>query len=138
MMKSVMRVALIAGAGMATALTAAPAMAQDVTDQALGRWHRVNQDWIVEFAMCGEYLCGEIVEGEGVDENTGESVIGIQMLFNLERHDDDQWRGRMYNPEDGNEYQGRVTILGENEIRMSGCIIGGLICRSEEWPRVTE
>ncbi len=136
LLTKVSKLGVLAGAGLLAASVVTPAFAQDVTDQALGSWNRTNQGWVVEFAMCGDYLCGEIISGEGVDDNTGESVVGIQMLFDLEKHSDDQWRGRMYNPEDGNEYAGRVTILSENEIRMSGCVVGGLICRSEEWPRV--
>jgi len=129
------KLGLWAGAGLLGAALITPAFAEDVTDEALGRWLRPNLGWIVEFHMCGEFLCGEIVEGEGTDAQSGESVIGIQMLFDLEKFSDTEWRGRMYNPEDGNEYMGKVTILGEDEIRMSGCMLFGALCRSEEWPR---
>ncbi len=135
LVKKTSKLSLLAGAGLLAASIVTPAAAQDVTGQALGQWDRTNQGWVVEFAMCGEYLCGEIISGEGIDKNSGQSVVGIQMLFDLERYNDTQWRGRMYNPEDGKTYAGRVTILGEDEIRMSGCVLGGIICRSEEWPR---
>ena len=131
----VSKISMLAGSCLMAASLAAPASAEDVTDQALGQWDRTNQGWVVEFSTCGDFLCGEIVSGEGTDRNSGESVVGIQMLFDLERHNETEWRGRMYNPEDGNEYMGKVTILGPDEIRMSGCMVGGLICRSEEWPR---
>jgi len=134
--KTSLKLAALAGSCLMAASVAGPASAEDVTDQALGQWHRTNLDWVVEFAMCGDYLCGEIVSGDGVDSETGESVVGIQMLFDLERHSDTEWQGRMYNPEDGRTYMGKVTILSPDEVRMSGCIVGGLICRSEEWPRI--
>jgi uncharacterized protein (DUF2147 family) len=135
LLSNVGKLGVFAVVGLLGAAIVAPAFAQDVTDEAIGRWLRPNQGWIVEFHPCGDYLCGEIVEGEGTDAESGESVVGIQMLFDLEKHGDNEWRGRMYNPEDGHEYMGKVTILDENHVRMSGCMLFGTLCRSEEWPR---
>jgi len=116
----------------------AAAQAGDLADKAIGVWLRPNKGWHIEFAKCGDNLCGEVVSGDGVDKKTGESVVGVKMLYDLTKDGEDSWVGKMYNPGDGHEYKGKVKVLSENEIKMSGCLLGGLICRSEKWPRVED
>ncbi len=142
-----MGIGKISGGVLALALAATsyavPSYAEGTrADDALGVWVRTKKDWLVEFKMCEdnpELLCGEVVAGEGVDKGTGESVVGVQMLYNLARHarKDDRWVGTMYNPGDGNEYAGSVTVLRDGRIKMSGCMMK-IMCRSEKWPRASE
>ncbi|MGV6801523.1 MAG: DUF2147 domain-containing protein [bacterium] len=113
------------------------AFAGDMADKAIGTWLRPNKGWHVEFSMCGEKLCGEVVSGEGTDKKTGKSVVGVKMLYDLEKDSDKRWKGKMYNPGDGNVYKGFVTVLSDNEVKMSGCMMG-FMCRSEKWTRVVE
>jgi len=116
---------------------AAPAFAGDMADKAVGVWLRPSMGWNVEFSMCGDKLCGEVVSGDDVDKKTGESVVGIKMLYDLKKIDDDKWKGKMYNPGDGGTYKGIVRVMDENTIKMSGCMMG-IMCRSEVWTRVEE
>lgn len=128
----------------AAAMVAAPmlmgtlsvAFAEDMADKAIGVWLREKEGWQIEFKPCGDKLCGEVISGEGVDKKTGGPVVGVQMLFDLEKKNDDTWVGKMYNPGDGNEYKGKVKVLEADRVKMSGCMLGGLVCRSEKWPRV--
>ncbi len=115
----------------------APAFAGDMADKAVGTWLRSSTGWHVEFSMCGDKLCGEVVAGEGVDKKTGESVIGIKMLYDLEKISDDKWKGKMYNPGDGGTYKGIVQVLSDDQVKMSGCMMG-IMCRSEKWSRVED
>lgn len=134
-MKSVLKFSL-ASAVLATSFTL-PAFAEGMGDKAVGTWLRTKKGWEVEFAMCESdptKLCGEIVSGEGKDKKTGESVVGIKMLYDLERVKDNKWKGKMYNPGDGGTYSGSVTVLSDDEIKMAGCM-AGVLCRSEKWPR---
>ncbi len=117
----------------------APAYADTKADKAYGIWDRTKNGWQVEFKACAdnpELLCGEIISGEGTDKKTGESVVGIQMLYNLQRHrkKPNVWKGKMYNPGDGGTYAGSVTVLNDNKIKMAGCMMK-VMCRSEKWPR---
>lgn len=136
-----LRAAQAALAGACLTLFGGAALAQEALgDYALGVWERTNRGWLVEFKPCddnAELLCGEVISGEGEDRGTGGPVVGVQMLYDLERVSDDRWRGRMYNPGDGGTYRGTVTVLSENEIRMSGCMMR-VMCRSETWPRAAE
>lgn len=44
--------------------------------------------------------------------------------------------GEIYNPEDGETYQGYVEVLGADTIRLSGCVLYGIVCQGQDWQRV--
>lgn len=106
-------------------------------DEVYGVWKRPSKGWLIEFKACesdANKLCGEVIAGEGKDKGTGGPVVGVQMLYDLERASDTKWKGKMYNPGDGNVYAGSVTMLKDGRIKMAGCM-AGILCRSEKWPR---
>ncbi|MBM3609602.1 MAG: DUF2147 domain-containing protein, partial [Alphaproteobacteria bacterium] len=40
-----------------------------------------------------------------------------------------------FNPEDGRNYTGKMTLSGAR-LTTSGCVMGGRVCRSMGWRRV--
>ncbi|MDQ7018869.1 MAG: DUF2147 domain-containing protein [Robiginitomaculum sp.] len=124
---------MLAGVFALSALSAGSASA-DMADKALGNWLRTSEGWVVNFYMCGDKLCGKVVSGEGVDKNTGGPVVGVNMLFDLEKVDENRWKGKMYDPKGGGTYAGHVKVLDDNTVKMSGCMMG-VMCRSETWSR---
>jgi uncharacterized protein (DUF2147 family) len=46
------------------------------------------------------------------------------------------WQGTLYNFQDGKTYNGRMSMPNANSMSLSGCVLGGLICRSQTWTRV--
>ena len=63
-------------------------------------------------------------------------IQGLQILTLDQREAENQFRGEIYNPEDGGTYTGVVTILDDDTIRLTGCGLFDLICKSEDWSRV--
>ena len=123
-----------------TAMTfASSALAGDKADQVLGTWLRPKQGWHVEFAMCAnaaDKLCGTVISGEGVDKKTQGTVVGVKMLFDLDKNKKGtKWQGKMYDPKGGGTYAGSVKILKDGRVKMSGCM-AKVMCRSEKWTRV--
>ena len=45
-----------------------------------------------------------------------------------------KWVGSAFNPEDGKNYSGKMTLAGD-KLNTSGCVLGGLICKSVDWTR---
>ncbi len=123
-----------------TAMGASGIAFADKADEAVGTWLRPKQGWHVQFAMCednAEKLCGTVISGEGVDKLTGGPVVGVKMLFDLEKSaDGSKWVGAMYDPKGGGTYKGKVKIRKDGRVKMSGCLLGGLMCKSEKWTRV--
>ncbi len=118
---------------------AGTALAADKADEVLGTWLRPKFGWHVEFAMCetdAAKLCGTVITGEGVDKKTQGPVVGVKMLFNLDKNDSKtKWKGKMYDPKGGGTYAGSVKILNDGRVKMSGCMMK-FMCRSEKWTRV--
>jgi uncharacterized protein (DUF2147 family) len=46
----------------------------------------------------------------------------------------DSWAGSAFNPDDGKHYTAKLTLSG-NRLVTSGCVFGGLICKSFDWTR---
>ncbi len=126
---------MLAGVFALSMFSASPVMA-DMADKALGDWVRSSENWIVNFYMCGDKLCGKVKSGEGVDKKSGGPVVGVDMLFDLEKVDENRWKGKMYDPKGGGLYAGHVKVLGDNTVKMSGCM-AKIMCRSETWERAS-
>ncbi len=109
-------------------LSAAPALAADVA----GVWLRDNGHSRVRMAPCGDMVCGTIV---WLKDGDTPSRVGQRVFYNMKESGANSWSGNAFNPEDGKTYSGKMSLSG-NTLTTSGCVLGGLICRSVGWSRV--
>jgi len=117
--------------GMATlalGLMGAPAFAVD----AEGVWMREDGASKVEFSSCGSALCGAIFWLR--NPNAAKGHVGQQVFTGMVRADQNSWAGTAFNPDDGRTYSGKMVLSGKR-LRTSGCVLGGLICKSVNWVR---
>lgn len=106
---------------------AGPALAQDVT----GTWLRDTGASRVRFAKCGEAICGTIA---WLKDPTGPAKLGQRIFYDMKPNGAGKWSGSAFNPEDGKTYSGTMSLSG-NTLTTSGCVLGGMICRSVKWSR---
>jgi uncharacterized protein (DUF2147 family) len=128
--------------------TALPAHAADPT----GIWLTEDDGAHVRIYNCGQDLCGTLLSlKEPNDPETGKPkldkfnqdaskrarpIVGVELMSGLKPNGTpDQWEGSLYNPEDGNTYKGILTLQGLLNLKLQGCVLGGLICKSEIWKR---
>lgn len=121
-------------AGIAIAVTAAswalPAMAADVG----GTWLRDTGASQVKFAPCGGgAVCGHISWIKPGTETPAK--VGQKVFFDMKPSGPDSWSGSAFNPDDGKTYTGKMSLSG-NTLTTSGCVMGGMICKSTTWTRV--
>ena len=99
---------------------------------------------------CGDNYCGSIVKlaepynADGspkVDENNPEAslrnrpLIGMRILLDMAPGAKaGKWEGSIYNPEDGDVYDGSIVVKGA-DLEVEGCV-AFIICRSQRWTRV--
>jgi uncharacterized protein (DUF2147 family) len=130
---------LIASASMAVALTASlPAHADEIA----GTWLSQSGETRVRFSPCGGVFCGVIVwvSKPGKDVNNPDadkrdrSLVGIQMVT-MKPQGGGSYSGHLYNYQDGKTYSGKAKVSSAG-LELSGCVLGGLICRSQTWKRV--
>ncbi|MEP3633410.1 MAG: DUF2147 domain-containing protein [Shimia thalassica] len=123
-----MKTALRSVAIAATILTAGLAQA-DI----LGTWRTEPSDGAtldVKIAACGDALCGHVVDVNG---GADASLIGTQIIKGMTGSDAAGYSGgQIFAPDTGKWYRSKISRSGNN-ISVSGCVAGGLICRSQIW-----
>ena len=120
-------------------LTCGAAASQDVT----GTWLAEGGNAQVRVAACGASRCGTIVwrKAERRDVHNPDpsrrsrNLVGVQ-IFGEARPTTGGWTGRLYSPLDGQTYAGTLRLTSPGELELSGCVLAGLICRSQTWTRV--
>lgn len=111
----------------AAASGATQARAEDVQ----GVWTRDDGAVKVEFTSCGGAVCGSVSWLKGA---AGAAKVGQRVFFDMVRSDQITWTGKAFNPEDGRIYSGKMVLSGK-KLKTSGCVMGGLICKTVVWLR---
>ena len=110
-------------------LTSSPGLAEDV----LGVWLRDNGNVQVKFEPCGDAVCGNIAWLKPGSDS--KAMVGQRLFFDMRPSGVNSWTGKAASPDDGSIYSGKMSVEGPTLIT-SGCMIGGLICKSANWRRV--
>lgn len=118
----------------ALVLTATAALA----DPAEGRWKSEPGETggyiLVDISMCGQRLCGKIADVVGND-NT--SIIGRNIIENMGSAGGAKYAGgTIWAPDTDKTYKSKMELMNADTLSVSGCALGGLICRSQTWTRV--
>jgi uncharacterized protein (DUF2147 family) len=118
------------GAFLAVAAVASCGVAAASQD-AEGVWLREDGASKIRIAPCGGALCGDVI---WLRNPHSKAHVGQKVFFDMVRADQNSWKGRAFNPEDGKTYSGRMVVSGK-KLRTSGCVFGGLICKTMYWVR---
>jgi uncharacterized protein (DUF2147 family) len=111
----------------ALAVSSQLAFASDVA----GEWVRTDGKGKVRFASCGDAICGTIT---WLKDTSGPGKIGQRVFFDMKPNGENVWAGTAFNPEDGKQYSGKMTLSGGSLVT-AGCAFGGLFCKSVSWTR---
>jgi uncharacterized protein (DUF2147 family) len=121
------------------ALVAAPAEAAQPIE---GLWRNPIGSAIIRVAPCGGVLCGTVVWASArgraeVAKNTSR-VVGTTVLTNVKRAAPNRWTGRLFVPDDNIHVSAKLEFQSYRDLRLTGCGLVGLICRTQIWTRVDE
>ncbi len=125
----------------ATLFAVSPAFADPTGD-----WRVADGTATVRIKKCGgSALCGYVLATStpaGKDDHNPDprlrsrSVIGIEVLINMQKAGENLWTGATYNAEDGQTYAAKITLQSEQALTIQGCVSGGGACGNETWARV--
>lgn len=125
---------------LATGATAAGSAAPELPAELAGTWLNPHRSVAVRTGRCGELLCGWIVwvDAQAAQDARDGGVanpIGTQVLRDYRPAGDGRWRGTVYVLDLGRSFSSAIEPLGGGRLKISGCVVGGLICKSQIWRR---
>lgn len=105
-----------------------------------GVWLDHHKAVKVATQACGKALCGKIVWAtpqarEEAREAGTDPLIGLEVLSNYHRTGSGTWEGRVFIPDMKRKFYSRIEQEGPDKLKISGCILGGLLCKSQYWTR---
>ena len=87
---------------------------------------------VVRIAPCGDALCGTIVS----TTSDNKKAVGMKIVWDMKASGENSWKGgKIKDPTDDSVYASKMSLSGDN-LKVSGCVAGGLICKSQTWVRV--
>lgn len=146
-------VALVLCLGTHPAISA-PLSASSGIRTPVGIWLLSNQRIRLEIAPCAEKLCGTLVwfkhptDAQGlplVDSRNSDPslrtrpLLGLTVLRGLRQTGEDQWEdGHLYNPDDGKEYQARMSIAEDGSLHVRAFVVLEMLGETEVMTRVED
>lgn len=129
MKKFLIAMAMIVGAGTAAA------------DPADGLWKTKPDDngnfGHVQISECGAAVCGVLIQAfNGAGEPIDSPNIGRQIVWDMVPNGDGTYSdGKVYAPDRDKTYRAKMVLNGST-LGVSGCVLGGAVCRESAWSRV--
>ncbi|WP_231635489.1 DUF2147 domain-containing protein [Novosphingobium sp. ST904] len=62
-------------------------------------------------------------------------LVGTQLLRDYHPEGSGAWQGEVYVPDMGESFFSRIHQSDPAHLKISGCILHGLLCKSQTWTR---
>lgn len=108
------------------------------TDPAEGTWQTEPDDGayaLVVIAPCGAAFCGTISRTFNASGEYKSPNLGRQIVIDMVAAGDGSYAGQVWRPSNDKIYIGKMDVSGD-QLRLRGCVAGGLFCASQNWVRV--
>ena len=106
-----------------------------------GYWKNPIGSAVIAISPCRNALCGRVVwasaRGQREVAKTTSNVVGTVVLTDL-RPKGQAWTGRLFIPDDNIHVAARLELAGNDALKLTGCGLLGLICRTQIWTRSKE
>ncbi len=94
-----------------------------------GDWRIADGTANVEICACGSNYCGFVSWAKD------SKMVGKPVLISM-KPNGNSWSGSIVNARDGQKYVGRISLRGEQVLKIEGCVLGGMICGGQQWSRL--
>lgn len=106
-----------------------------------GTWINPKRTVTVVTSPCGQLLCGTVVsatpEVQAIAKKAGAPpLVGTKLLRDYRQTGKDKWQGKVFVPDRNASYYSTIKQINANQLKISGCILGGLLCKSQVWSRI--
>jgi Uncharacterized protein conserved in bacteria (DUF2147) len=112
----------------------------------LGNWLVEEKTAEVRIVDCASLLWGVFSweKVAGIDSNNpdpalrNKPLLGSTLLVAMKPNTQQtEWKGKVYNPRDGKQYDATISLADDNTLEMKGCLIA-FLCQTVQWTRVVE
>ena len=109
-----------------------------------GEWVVRDGTARIRIEPCANALWGVIAwthRPGGTDSNNPDpakrsrSIVGVPILRSMKPAGANKWEGEVYDARSGKIYSANMTLVGDNTLRVEGCVLGGVLCDGENWTR---
>ena len=113
-----------------------------------GLWRASTDNAQVRIGDCGGKVCGRLVDSDRLktlpDQRDvrnrnkalrSRTLKGVLIVQGFSGGPTEWTGGTVYDPAGGGTYGGRLTLVGPDTLKMTGCIVAPL-CRSQTWTRI--
>ena len=105
-----------------------------------GRWKNPSGSVTVMIDACGEAVCGTVTAASDqakADAKRGgtEALVGTLLMTEFKVAGTGKWRGRLFIPDLNHRSKAELRMLGPDQLKVTGCAVGRMICRSQVWTR---
>ena len=120
-----------------------PAAAFAGAGDAIGTWKDMETGGTTQVYNCGQGICAKIVaapKGKELDAKNPNAALqrrplaGVVIMSSAVQDGANRWKGKLYNPEDGETYSGSLEVRSKDELKLQGCVLG-FLCKSHTWRR---
>ncbi|WOE73894.1 DUF2147 domain-containing protein [Alterisphingorhabdus coralli] len=113
-----------------------------VAQETFGTWRNPSGSVHIEIYTCGDFRCGRVVWAsekaiKDAKKGTDDPLIGMTILRNFAEDRKGIWRGRAFVADKGREVSGSAEILDADRLKIKGCLLGRVGCRSQVWTRLS-
>jgi uncharacterized protein (DUF2147 family) len=108
-----------------------------------GEW--ADEDGLAHIRVenCGGRFWGAVSweKEPGIDSKNpdagkrGRPTLGMPVLLAMKPTRPNHGEGQIYNSENGKIYDGSITLMSQNVLRVKGCVLG-FLCGGQNWARV--
>ena len=132
--------AFVALAASSSFLAGPPLFATDsVPEPVEGLWRNPAASVIIAIAPCERLLCGTVkwasADAQRDAAKGTRHLVGSDLITGL-RRSGNRWIGQLFIPDENVRATARLQLLERDRLKVTGCLLMGLICDSQVWLRV--
>jgi uncharacterized protein (DUF2147 family) len=106
-----------------------------------GRWTNPGGNVTILIAPCGDAYCGTVTAASNKAktdsaEHGTSHLVGTRLLTDFAPDADGRWSGRLFVPDIPITTDASIERTGTNQLKVTGCELGGLLCKSQLWTRL--
>ena len=103
-----------------------------------GHWKNPSGTAIIAIEPCVSAFCGKVAwaseRGQREAAKGAPRVVGTTVLTGL-KAERNRWTGTLFIPDDNIHVSARLELVSEHKLKLTGCGLMGLICRTQLWTR---